>query len=112
MVANPTTTQAAWLCLFLLLSLVQAYRPFDLNHIKRDNPGSFNIKAYKNVNVKRSGPLAKIKALAKYGVAVPDSMADFSSEKGMSMYCTTQLEREGCYTDISPSWRRRRLQPD
>ena len=85
MVARPSLPmQAVWLCVFTLLSPVQCYRPFDLGSLKRDSPGSFAIDAHKNVNVQRSGPLAKIKALAKYGVPIPDSMADFAAEKGLS----------------------------
>lgn len=87
MVARPTTTQAIWLCVFLFLSLVCGHptsHALDLGSIQSDNPGSFAIGAHRNVNVHRNGPRAKLRALAKYGLPISDSLAQIVSEKGAS----------------------------
>ncbi|OIW27596.1 acid protease [Coniochaeta ligniaria NRRL 30616] len=87
MVASHTLMmQAVWLCVFLFLSLVHGHPAspaFDLSSIKRDNTGSFAIGASRNPNVQRSGPRAKLRALAKYGLPIPDSLAEFASDKGL-----------------------------
>jgi aspergillopepsin I len=77
------TMPAIWLCVTFFLSLVQGRyvsSPYDLNNLKRDNVGSFAIGATRNVNVQRSGPRAKARALAKYGSG--EAMA-IASEKGL-----------------------------
>jgi len=87
MIAN-FATQAFWLCMLLIISLVHAHPtspgPFDLSSIKHDNAGSFAIGANSNPNVQRSGPRAKLRALAKYGLPISDALADLASSKGAS----------------------------
>ena len=87
MVAN-FALQAIWLCMLLFLTVVHGHptspAPFDLSSIKRDNAGSFAIDANRNPNVQRSGPRAKLRALAKYGLPISDALVHIASSKGAS----------------------------
>lgn len=89
-VGSALAAQVMMLCIFLFLSLVHGHPtvsgPFDLGSIKRDNAGSFAIGANRNPNVQRSGPRAKLRALAKYGLPISDSLANIASAKGASTY--------------------------
>lgn len=82
------TTQALWLCIFVFLSVVHGHPTLsgllDPSSIKTDITGSFAIGANRNPYVQRSGLRAKLRALAKYGLPISDSLANIASAKGVS----------------------------
>ena len=89
MMSSPTSTmQTIWLCVAFFLGLVSAHRgsrAFDLASLKRDtNTGSFLIPANRNPAVQRSGPGAKLRALAKYGVNTAAAEQALANNKGVS----------------------------
>lgn len=85
--SSALTMQAIWLCILLFLSLVHGHPTasgvFGVGNNKRGNVGSFAVAANRNPNVQHSGPRAKLRALAKYGQPIPDSLADIASGKGV-----------------------------
>jgi len=72
-----------WLCLFILLSLVQGHpAPFNPASDLR----SFSIGVTRNPHYKPDGPAQYMRALIKWGADVPTDLADFVSNKGSGRF--------------------------